>query len=86
MVKKILSYIEKWVKNCYKEGIPDECPVDIERNLLAPSYRQICIAIMKNDTQLKTLGMDREKCKAYSELKRAELIDNGKIKKCAKLF
>ena len=76
---KIEKYISNWESKCYHEGIPDECHPDIERNKLAPSYRQICIAIMKNDYQLQYLGFNRKKCLAYMELKRIELQQKGVI-------
>jgi len=38
------------------------------------------VAVLKNDTILQTLGFSRPKCKAYNELKKAELIERGIIK------
>lgn len=77
--KRISSYIKDWENKCYKGGIPDEAPIELERNLLAPSYRQICIAILKNDYTLKTLGFNGKKSKYYDAYKRIELIKRGKI-------
>jgi predicted phosphoadenosine phosphosulfate sulfurtransferase len=45
-----------------------------------PSYRKICIAIMKNDIHLESLGFSKPKSRFYSELKRIELIERGVIK------
>lgn len=78
--KKIERYIKLWEDRCYPNGIPDQGPMELESNSLIPSYRQVCIAIMKNDYQLKTLGYSRLKCKAYMAIKRDELIIRGKIK------
>ena len=78
MRKRIESYIKTWEQRCYSDGIPDEVPIEISR--LVPSYRKICFAIMRNDTQLETLGFTREKCKLYSDLKRIELRARGVIK------
>jgi hypothetical protein len=36
---------------------------------------------MRNPYNLEKLGIPREKCKIYSDIKRAELISKGKIKK-----
>ena len=80
MYKKIRGYIQKWERRCYPKGIPDEVAVRLEQLNKAPSYKQICITIMKNDTLLQTLGFSRTKCKAYNELKKAELIERGVIK------
>jgi predicted phosphoadenosine phosphosulfate sulfurtransferase len=76
---KIKKHINVW-ESRLPNGIPDECHSDIERNKLYPSYKQICIAIMKNDYALKTLGYDSVKCLVYDELKKIELRDRGIIK------
>ena len=81
MKNKILNYIQDWIKKCYSDGIPDEAPIRLEKLNKVPSYRRICIAIMKNDTQLETLGFTRIKSNVYHEIKRAELIERGVIKK-----
>jgi predicted phosphoadenosine phosphosulfate sulfurtransferase len=52
-------------------GIPDEVPIEIFN--LVPSYKKICLAILKNDYTLKTLGFTPPKSKFYSELKRIEI-------------
>jgi len=69
----------KWESRGYSDGIPDEAPLRLEALNKAPSYRMICIAIMKNDKQLKTLGYSREKCHAYTDIKKEELIRRGVI-------
>lgn len=71
MKEKLKKYIHDWEKNCYFSGIPEEVPNEI--NHLVPSYKQICIAIMKNDIQLQYLGFSRPKCLIYNELKRIEI-------------
>lgn len=40
---------------------------------IAPSYKAICISILKNDHQLKHLGFTPQKTNSYHELKRIEL-------------
>ena len=73
MKTKIEDYIQEWEKRCYDEGIPDEVPIRIQQLNKAPSYKQICIAILKNDYSLKTLGFTPTKSVYYSELKRIEI-------------
>jgi predicted phosphoadenosine phosphosulfate sulfurtransferase len=73
MEEKIRRYIDSWKQKGYNESIPDEVPIGLERRNLAPSYRAICIAIMKNDYQLEYLGFNRKPCKAYQEIKRQEI-------------
>ena len=59
--------------------MPDEAPPRLESLCKVPSYRMICIAIMKNDYALESLGYTRQKCGAYMAIKRQELILRGKI-------
>lgn len=80
MKQKILNYIEEWKQRCYSDGIPDEAPIRLEKLNKVPSYRMICLAIMKNDTHLETLGYSRPKTQAYHDIKRIELIERGVIK------
>jgi len=73
MRNKIEQYIRTWELRCYYNGIPDEVPVRIHQLNKAPSYKAICLAILKNDYQLKTLGQTVKVSKYYHELKRIEL-------------
>lgn len=68
---KIKQYVEEWEQRCYSEGIPDEAPIEI--NDKVPSYKKICIALLKNDYNLKSLGYEPKKSKYYSILKRIEI-------------
>ena len=81
MKTKIKNYIKTWENRCYTDGIPDEAPKRLEHLNKVPSYRLICMTILKNDCQLKILGFNRPKCNAYNELKKIELIDRGVLKK-----
>jgi predicted phosphoadenosine phosphosulfate sulfurtransferase len=40
---------------------------------LAPSYKAICIAVLKNDHSMQSLGYSPKKSKYYSILKQIEL-------------
>tara|TARA_R110000822_G_C15323131_1_gene493906 strand:+ start:1205 stop:1468 length:264 start_codon:yes stop_codon:yes gene_type:complete len=82
---KTQSYIDSWKKRGYPIDIPDEVPIELERRCLAPSYRAICISIMKNDFQFQYLGFEKEKSKQYSEIKRLE-IEQRKGFKQLRLF
>jgi predicted phosphoadenosine phosphosulfate sulfurtransferase len=83
--EKINDYIENWEKRCYTKGIPDEAPIQISDKV--PSYKKICIALLKNDMNLTSLGYEPKKTKYYSMLKRIELSarNDGKPKQL-KLF
>ncbi len=80
MKEKILAYIEKWERQGYSDGIPDEAPERLHQLGKVPSYKAICLAIIKNDHSLQTLGYSRIKSPVYSEIKRHELICRGVIK------
>lgn len=75
---KLLDYISKWEKRGYADGIPDEADEMLEEHIKAPSYRAICLAILKNDCQLVTLGYSRPKSDAYMNLKRIEIEGRSK--------
>lgn len=46
---KIDEYIEVWEGRGYPEGIPEEVPPRLTQLNLAPSYRAIAFAILRND-------------------------------------
>lgn len=71
MVQKIREYIKTWQDRCYPDGLPDEVPIEISD--MVPSYKRICIAILKNDYPLKSLGLSPPKSEVYSLLKKCEL-------------
>jgi len=87
MKKKIKEYIKMWEQRCYSNGIPDEAPQRLAQLNKVPSYKKIAIAILNNDYQLKSLGMDIKVSNYYHELKRIELAarKDGKPKQL-KLF
>lgn len=73
MEQRIRAYIKLWENRCYKSGIPDQADDRLESLGLVPSYRRICMAILKNDVSLKTLGFTPKYSNYYSMLKRIEL-------------
>lgn len=77
MREKIAAWIKKWEGRGYSHGIPDEADIGIELAERAPSYRRVCLAIMKNDVQLESLGYTREFCAIYMSIKREELAKRG---------
>ena len=84
MREKILAWVKKWEGRGYSGGIPDEADLGIELAERAPSYRRICLAIMKNDVQLESLGYTREPCAIYMSIKREELAIRGEFHKIYK--
>lgn len=70
---KIVDYIDKWKLQGYPNDIPDEVPVELMKANLAPSYKAIAIAILKNDHGLLSLGNTVPPSKWYNFLKKIEL-------------
>jgi predicted phosphoadenosine phosphosulfate sulfurtransferase len=67
------QYISEWKGKGYADGIPDEVPDALMRLNLAPSWKAIAIAILKNDLQFLSLGYPPKKSEWYSALKREEI-------------
>ena len=77
MRKIIEDYIQEWKAKCYFEDIPDEVPKRLDDLDKAPSYKRICMAVLRNDYKL--IGYTSPKSKYYDLLKRIELKDRGDI-------
>jgi len=70
MKRQVEQYIKLWEARCYHDGIPDDVPKEIFDRV--PSYRNIAIAILKNDISL--LGIEPpKKSLFYVALKRIEI-------------
>jgi len=80
MKDQIMEYIKTWEKRCYFDGIPDEAPHELEIRNKVPSYRKICLAILKNDYALKSLGFTPKKSKYYHAYKKIEIENRQKTK------
>lgn len=78
--QRIENYIKSWELRGYPSGIPDEAPAILEELGKVPSYRLICIALMKNEKNLESLGFSRMPCRLYMAVKRDELLLKGKIR------
>lgn len=70
---RVAEYVTTWEARGYPEGIPDEVPDELMRLGLAPSYRAICCALLKNDMALSTLGFTQPVSEYYNALKRIEI-------------
>lgn len=68
------AYIDSYLKKGYSE-IPDELPGELID--LAPSYKFICRAILKNDQHLSSLGYSKPKSEYYNILKKIELNERA---------
>lgn len=75
MAAKIESYITTWEQRCYPDGLPDEVPQEIHH--LAPSYKKIALAILRNDYPLVSLGFSPPKSEVYNSIKREEIAQRN---------
>lgn len=84
--RRVAEYIIAWKNRGYQEDIPDEVP-DVLMSLgLAPSYKAICYALLKNDLKLEALGFSGgKKSRWYSIFKRIELEERAKLSRPASL-
>lgn len=74
---KVYKYVKDWEGRGYDAGIPDEAPKILESLGKVPSYRRICIALLKGDIALQSLGFVQPKSMVYSEIKREEIRKRG---------
>jgi predicted phosphoadenosine phosphosulfate sulfurtransferase len=75
--QRIDAYITMWENRCYSDGIPDDAPARLVQLGKVPSYKQIAMAILRNDVALKSLGCQPVASEWYSILKRIEIDDRG---------
>ena len=71
--KNIKTYINNWKEKGYQEDIPDEVPEELMKLNLAPSYKAIALALLRNDMNLESLGFTPKKSIFYSILKKIEI-------------
>lgn len=71
--KKISQYIAQWKRRGYVDDIPDEVPMPLMRLNLAPSYKAIAFAILRNDVTFKSLGFEGVPSEWYGALKGVEI-------------
>jgi len=73
MRNQIGQYVTNWKLQGYSTDIPDEVPDALMSEGLAPSYKAIAFAILKNDPSLQSLGFSPRPSPWYCELKRIEI-------------
>jgi predicted phosphoadenosine phosphosulfate sulfurtransferase len=86
VAQRVREYERQWCSNGYRGGIPDESPQVLEKMLLAPSYRQLALALLRNDLRLHTLGFAAPSSDWYWALKRIELAPELPLQVQQKLF
>lgn len=80
MHAKILHYLTMWERQGYSSGVPDTVLDDLMHERLAPSYKAIALAILKNDHGLQSLGFSMPESAWYGALKRIELAARGTLR------
>jgi predicted phosphoadenosine phosphosulfate sulfurtransferase len=64
---KIILFNRWWEERGYPDGIPQEAPYELEAKRLAPSWRRVCKALLRNDYWCKGLGFSQHKSAAYQK-------------------
>jgi predicted phosphoadenosine phosphosulfate sulfurtransferase len=64
---KIYVFDKWWKERGYKQGLPDQAPIILESQKLAPSWRRVCKSLLRNDFWCKGLGFTQHKTKAYEK-------------------
>jgi len=85
-IARINHYISTWKERGYSDDIPDEVPSGLTQRLLAPSYKAIVHAILKNDMPLKSLGFVPKQSQYYGILKRIEIEARPQLLQQLRLF
>ena len=67
------EYIETWKGRGYGADIPDEVPDELLSAGVAPSYKAVALAILKNDWHATTLGFSAPKSPWYGAFKSIEI-------------
>lgn len=80
MAAQIRNYIEVWESRGYEEGLPDQVPAGLMEDNLAPSYKKIVFAVLKNDHTLQSLGFIPKQSLWYSAIKKIELDERVKMR------
>lgn len=71
MSQKADQYIKTWMDRGYADDIPDEVPAELMALQVAPSYKAICLAVLRNDHAMTSLGFSVEGSELVSALKAA---------------
>lgn len=69
--------MSEWRKRGYSDDVPDEVPAALMEDNLAPSYKAIAIAILKNDHHMTALGFSAPHSMWYDALKRIEIMNRS---------
>ncbi len=67
-IYRFQKFIVGWHRRGY-DIIPDECPLELENNQWAPSWRRMCKVLLRNDYWCKGLGQTQPKSEAYKKYK-----------------
>lgn len=76
--ERVHQYVAAWESRGYAQGLPDEVPAELERLGLAPSYKAIAVAILRNDHALLSLGGVPRVSGWYGAIKQVEIAARPK--------
>jgi len=66
-IERISKYCKSWQKRGYEDGICHAVPNNIEARNIAPSWKAISKAVLKNDYWLRSINMTQPFSKTYGE-------------------
>lgn len=77
MKQRARQYEKAWRTRGYPAGLPDEVPVLLQRERLAPSWKAVAMSILNNDHNMHSLGFTPKPSSWYAAIKRAEKQRDG---------
>ena len=78
------EFVSRWIKDWtikgYTNDIPDEVPVVLMQLGLAPSYKAVALALLRNDMNMEALGYSPKRSEWYGAFKRVEIAARSQDK------
>lgn len=78
--ERVSRYLQIWTARDYEHEIPDEVPAELAAANLAPSWKAIACALLRNDMLLLTLGFAPVVSKHYVQIKRQEINQRKRLR------
>ena len=78
--ERVSRYLQIWTARDYNNGIPDEVPAELASANVAPSWKSIACALLRNDMLLLSLGFAPVASKHYVQIKRNEINQRKRLR------
>lgn len=76
-IDRITKYCKSWENRGYEDGISGAVPENLERRNIAPSWKALSKAILKNDYWFRSVNMIQPFSKTYGEYLKLKSIDKN---------